>query len=174
MKEVWGFIKDIAIAIVIAGILLFFIKPVVIQQESMQPNYYSDDYVIVSKQSYSLFGEIEHGDVIVFKTDMQDVNGKNKNLIKRVIGLPGDTIEIRDGYVIRNGETLNEDYVAQQGISGEMAPVIVEQGKLFVLGDNRGVSQDSRSKEIGQIDQDTILGKVVFRVFPLKRIGVCK
>ena len=55
MKEVWGFIKDIAIAIVIAGILLFFIKPVVIQQESMQPNYYSDDYVIVSKQSYSLF-----------------------------------------------------------------------------------------------------------------------
>ena len=81
MKEVWGFIKDIAIAIVIAGILLFFIKPVVIQQESMQPNYYSDDYVIVSKQSYSLFGEIEHGDVIVFKTDMQDVNGKNKNLI---------------------------------------------------------------------------------------------
>ena len=128
MKEVWGFIKDIAIAIVIAGILLFFIKPVVIQQESMQPNYYSDDYVIVSKQSYSLFGEIEHGDVIVFKTDMQDVNGKNKNLIKRVIGLPGDTIEIRDGYVIRNGETLNEDYVAQQGISGEMAPVIVEQG----------------------------------------------
>lgn len=103
MKEVWGFIKDIAIAIVIAGILLFFIKPVVIQQESMQPNYYSDDYVIVSKQSYSLFGEIECGDVIVFKTDMQDVNGKDKNLIKRVIGLPGDTIEIRDGYVIRNG-----------------------------------------------------------------------
>lgn len=174
MKEVWGFIKDIAIAIVIAGILLFFIKPVVIQQESMQPNYYSDDYVIVSKQSYSLFGEIERGDVIVFKTEMQDVNGKDKNLIKRVIGLPGDTIEIRDGYVIRNGETLNEDYVAQQGISGEMAPVIVEQGKLFVLGDNRGVSQDSRSKEIGQIDQDTIIGKVVFRVFPLKRIGFCK
>lgn len=174
MKEVWGFIKDIAIAIVIAGILLFFIKPVVIQQESMQPNYYSDDYVIVSKQSYSLFGEIERGDVIVFKTDMQDVNGKDKNLIKRVIGLPGDTIEIRDGYVIRNGETLNEDYVAQQGISGEMAPVIVEQGKLFVLGDNRGVSQDSRSNEIGQIDQDTIIGKVVFRVFPLKRIGFCK
>lgn len=174
MKEVWGFIKDIAIAIVIAGILLFFIKPVVIQQESMQPNYYSDDYVIVSKQSYSLFGEIERGDVIVFKTEMQDVNGKDKNLIKRVIGLPGDTIEIRDGYVIRNGETLNEDYVAQQGISGEMAPVIVEQGKLFVLGDNRGVSQDSRSNEIGQIDQDTIIGKVVFRVFPLKRIGFCK
>lgn len=174
MKEVWGFIKDIAIAIVIAGILLFFIKPVVIQQESMQPNYYSDDYVIVSKQSYSLFGEIERGDVIVFKTDMQDVNGKDKNLIKRVIGLPGDTIEIKDGYVIRNGETLNEDYVAQQGISGEMAPVIVEQGKLFVLGDNRGVSQDSRSNEIGQIDQDTIIGKVVFRVFPLKRIGFCK
>lgn len=174
MKEVWGFIKDIAIAIVIAGILLFFIKPVVIQQESMQPNYYSDDYVIVSKQSYSLFGEIERGDVIVFKTDMQDVNGKDKNLIKRVIGLPGDTIEIKDGYVIRNGETLNEDYVAQQRISGEMAPVIVEQGKLFVLGDNRGVSQDSRSNEIGQIDQDTIIGKVVFRVFPLKRIGFCK
>lgn len=55
-----------------------------------------------------------------------------------------------------------------------MAPIIVEQGKLFVLGDNRGVSQDSRSKEIGQIDQDTIIGKVVFRVFPLKRIGFCK
>lgn len=76
MKEAWGWIRDIAIAVVIAAVLLFFFKPIIIQQESMQPNFYSKDYVIVSKQAYKLFGDMERGDIIVFKSSLLDDNGQ--------------------------------------------------------------------------------------------------
>ena len=170
MKEALGWIRDIGIALVIAAIILTFFKPIIIQQESMQPTFYSDDYVIISKQAYTLFGDIERGDVIVFKSDLLDGEGNSKHLIKRIIGIPGDTIEIKNGLVYRNGEKLEEDYVNEKRQSGEMEPIIVEEGKLFVLGDNRRVSQDSRSEEIGQVDQETIVGKVVLRIFPFDKI----
>ncbi|MBR6529732.1 MAG: signal peptidase I [Firmicutes bacterium] len=170
MKEALGWIRDIGIALVIAAIILTFFKPIIIQQESMQPTFYSDDYVIISKQAYTLFGDVERGDVIVFKSDLLDGEGNSKHLIKRIIGIPGDTIEIKNGLVYRNGEKLEEDYVNEKRQSGEMEPIIVEEGKLFVLGDNRRVSQDSRSEEIGQIDQETIVGKVVLRIFPFDKI----
>lgn len=136
----------------------------------MQPTFYSNDYVVVSKQSYSIFGDIERGDVIVFRSSLLDENGDQKSLIKRVIGLPGDTIEIKNGYVILNGVTIQEDYLAEQGVSGEMEQITVDEGKIFVMGDNRAVSQDSRSPEVGQVDQDTVIGKVVLRIFPLDSI----
>ena len=170
MKEAMGWVRDIVIAIIIAAIILFFFKPIIIQQESMQPTFYSNDYVVVSKQSYSIFGDIERGDVIVFRSSLLDENGDQKSLKKRVIGLPGDTIEIKNGYVILNGVTIQEDYLAEQGVSGEMEQITVDEGKIFVMGDNRAVSQDSRSPEVGQVDQDTVIGKVVLRIFPLDSI----
>lgn len=170
MKEAMGWVRDIVIAIIIAAIILFFFKPIIIQQESMQPTFYSNDYVVVSKQSYSIFGDIERGDVIVFRSSLLDENGDQKSLIKRVIGLSGDTIEIKNGYVILNGVTIQEDYLAEQGVSGEMEQITVDEGKIFVMGDNRAVSQDSRSPEVGQVDQDTVIGKVVLRIFPLDSI----
>lgn len=170
MKEAMGWVRDIVIAIIIAAIILFFFKPIIIQQESMQPTFYSNDYVVVSKQSYSIFGDIERGDVIVFRSSLLDENGDQKSLIKRVIGLPGDTIEIKNGYVILNGVIIQEDYLAEQGVSGEMEQITVDEGKIFVMGDNRAVSQDSRSPEVGQVDQDTVIGKVVLRIFPLDSI----
>ena len=173
MKEAMGWVRDIVIAIIIAAIILFFFKPIIIQQESMQPTFYSNDYVVVSKQSYSIFGDIERGDVIVFRSSLLDENGDQKSLIKRVIGLPGDTIEIKNGYVILNGVTIQEDYLAEQGVSGEMEQITVDEGKIFVMGDNRAVSQDSRSPEVGQVDQDTVIGKVVLRIFPLDSIRFC-
>ena len=170
MKEAMGWVRDIVIAIIIAAIILFFFKPIIIQQESMQPTFYSNDYVVVSKQSYSIFGDIERGDVIVFRSSLLDENGDQKSLIKRVIGLPGDTIEIKNGYVILNGVTIQEDYLAEQGVSGEMEQITVDEGKIFVMGDNRAVSQDSRSPEVGQVDQDTVIGKVVLRIVPIDSI----
>ena len=170
MKEAMGWVRDIVIAIIIAAIILFFFYLIIIQQESMQPTFYSNDYVVVSKQSYSIFGDIERGDVIVFRSSLLDENGDQKSLIKRVIGLPGDTIEIKNGYVILNGVTIQEDYLAEQGVSGEMEQITVDEGKIFVMGDNRAVSQDSRSPEVGQVDQDTVIGKVVLRIFPLDSI----
>lgn len=172
MKNVLSWIRDIVIAIIIAAIILAFFKPIIVQQESMQPNFYSGDYVITSRQSYRLFGEPQRGDIIVFKSDLYDDSGKQKNLIKRIIGLPGDTVEIKEGDVYINGELLQEEYVAEQGLSGEMEAVTVPAGRLFVMGDNRGVSLDSRSEAVGTIDMDAIVGKVVIRLYPFSEIKV--
>ena len=170
MREAYEWIRDIIIALLIAGTILLFFKPIVVKQESMQPTFYSNDYVIVSRQAYNLFGDVERGDVIVFKSDLVDENGEQKHLIKRVIAVGGDTIEIRDGYVNLNGEMLDEPYVAEEGISGEMGSVTVEEGKMFVMGDNRRVSQDSRSPELGQVEESSIVGKVVLRIYPFDSI----
>lgn len=172
MKNVLSWIRDIVIAIIIAAIILAFFKPIIVQQESMQPNFYSGDYVITSRQSYRLFGQPERGDVIVFKSGLYDENGKQKNLIKRIVGLPGDTVEIKAGDVYINGELLQEEYVAEQGLSGEMDAVIVPEGRLFVMGDNRRVSEDSRSARVGTIDMESIVGKVVIRLYPFSEIKV--
>ena len=172
MKNLLEWIRDIVIAVIIAAIILAFFKPIIVQQESMQPNFYSGDYLITSRQAYRLFGQPERGDVIVFKSHLYDEKGKKKNLIKRIIGLQGDTVEIKNGDVYINGELLQEEYVAEQGLSGEMEAVTVPEGRLFVMGDNRRVSQDSRSPEVGTIEMDSIVGKVVLRLYPFNQIKV--
>ena len=172
MKNVLSWIRDIAIAVIIAAIILAFFKPIIVQQESMHPNCYSGDYLITSRQSYRLFGEPQRGDVIVFRSSLYDENGKQKNLIKRIVGLPGETIEIKNGEVYINGELLQENYVAEQGLSGEMDAITVPEGRLFVMGDNRRVSQDSRSPAVGTISMDSIVGKVIIRLYPFSEIKV--
>ena len=170
MREVYEWVRDIVIALIIAGTILMFFKPIVVKQDSMQPTFYSNDYIVVSKQAYNVFGDVERGDVIVFKSNLLNEKGEQKHLIKRVIGIGGGKIEIKEGYVYLNGSKLDEAYVAEQGLSGEMDAITVEEGKLFVMGDNRGVSQDSRSPEVGQVDEETIVGKVVLRIFPFDSI----
>lgn len=172
MKNLLEWIRDIVIAVIIAAVILAFFKPIIVQQESMQPNFYSGDYVITSRQAYKLFGDPKRGDVIVFKSHLYDEKGKQKNLIKRIIGLPGDSVEIKNGDVYINGELLQEEYVAEQGLSGEMEAVTVPEGRLFVMGDNRRVSQDSRSPAVGTIEMESIVGKVVIRLYPFNQIKV--
>ena len=170
MKAVVSFIKDILIAVLIAAVILIFLKPIIVQQESMVPNFQSGDYLIISRQSYKLFGEMQRGDVIVFKSDLYDERGNQKNLIKRIIGLPGDKIEITGGQVYLNGELLDEDYIKEQGVSGEMEEITVPDKHLFVMGDNRAVSEDSRNASVGPIDESTVMGKVILRLYPFNAI----
>ena len=172
MKNVLEWAKEIIIAVIIAAIILTFIKPIIVRQSSMEPTFYNGDYIFISKQSYTLFGDVERGDVVVFHTRLQDDNNEDKNLIKRVIGLPGDTVEIVDGYVYIDGELLDEPYVMEEGISGDMEPVTVPEGQIFAMGDNRRVSQDSRDPVIGCIDEDEILGKVVMRIYPFSEFEI--
>ncbi|MBR6585730.1 MAG: signal peptidase I [Firmicutes bacterium] len=172
MKELLGWIRDILIAVAIAAVILAFFKPIIIQQQSMEPNFYSGDYVITSRQAYNIFGDPQRGDIIVFKSDLYTDEGEAKNLIKRIIGLPGDTVEIIEGEVYLNGEMLNEEYIKEPGLSGEMEAITVPEGELFVMGDNRRVSQDSRSGAVGTISQNTIVGKVVVRVYPFSQFKV--
>lgn len=168
-------LKDILIAFVIAVVVLQFIKPTVVKQRSMEPNFYTDDYLFVSRQSYKLLGgEPARGDVIVFRSDLTTEDGHNKLLIKRVIGLPGETISIHDGEVYINGEAIDDSYTMDQFTNGEMAELTVPEDSVFCMGDNRVVSIDSRSENVGCVPYDAIVGKVVFRLLPFKDIGVIK
>ena len=170
MKE-W--IKDILIAIVIAIVVVQFIKPTIVKESSMEPNFYENDYLFVSKQSYT-FGEPKRGDVVVFHSSLVQENGDEKLLIKRIVGLPGETIDISDGKVYINGEELKEDYTKEGYTSGEISGLVVPEGEVFCMGDNRRVSIDSRSDDVGCIDIDDIVGKVVFRLSPFSEIGMIK
>ena len=168
-------VRDIAIAIVIALAISMIIKPTVVKESSMEPNFYQNDYIFLSRLAYKLGGEPEKGDVIVFRSDSKnllDDKGKNKLLIKRVIGVPGDKIRIVHDEVYINGEPDDQSYTRDGVTPGYIEDAVVPEGKLFCMGDNREVSVDSRSGDVGFVDQDAIVGKAVFRLLPLGNMGV--
>ena len=170
-ETVNAWIKDILIAVAIATVILQFIRPTIVKEFSMMDTLHENDYLIVSKQAY-LFGEVQYGDIIVFNTALKTTDGQNKRLIKRVIGLPGDTMEIKDGKVYRNSELLTEDYIFEPYTSGMVKPTVIPEGQLFVMGDNRQNSADSRDERIGMVSEKSIYGEAVLRLYPFNKIGL--
>lgn len=171
-EELKEWIKDIAIALIIGLILIQFIKPTIVKEHSMEPTLQENDYIFLSRQSYSLLGEPERGDIVVFHSDLKTVDGKEKALVKRVIGLPGDTISITGGTVYINGEALTEDYTRDGYTDTEMEEITVPEGELFCMGDNRQNSIDSRDSSVGCIPVDQVIGKAVLRLYPFDKITV--
>ena len=138
----------------------------------MENTLQQNDYVFVSRRHYTwLKNDIQRGDIIVFRSDLTTAGGSEKLLVKRVIGLPGETVSISDGSVFINGEAIDASYTKDGYTGGHMDEVTVPQGHIFVLGDNRQNSTDSRSASVGFVDINDIRGKVVFRLFPLKKAG---
>lgn len=160
-------------ALVVALVVkTFFVQAFWIPSPSMEPTLTQGDRVLVNKLADSI-DDLNRGDVIVFRRpengDGAHVESDIKDLIKRVIGLPGDRIETRAGVVYVNGERLDEGYLAQGTTTGEMDPVTVPEGHVFVMGDNRGNSHDSRI--FGPVPGDNIIGRAFALVWPLNRIG---
>ena len=172
-KSILILARDIAIAVVIALIVSQFIKPTIVNQHSMENTLHPRDYIFVARQAYT-FGEVERGDIVVFRSNLEEDDGTKKNLIKRVIGLSGDTIEIKDGFVIVNGEGLYEPYTKDGTTAGVMDEITVPEGTLFLMGDNRFLSRDSRDPAVGFVSKDELLGKAIFRVFPFSDFGTLK
>lgn len=164
-------IKDILIAIVVAFLVLQFIKPTIVQEHSMENTLKPNDYLFISKQSYRLFGDPQRGDIIVFHSVLTTAEGAEKLLVKRIIALPGDTICITGGVVYVNGEPQDEPYTKDGYTNTEMEEVTVPEGQLFCMGDNRQNSRDSRDPLIGFVDEDDVLGKAVLRLFPFSKFG---
>lgn len=162
-------LKDILIAIVLATIILFFIRPTIVKQTSMQPTFNPNDYVILYKRAYAKKMP-KRGDVIVFQSKLKDEKGKDKLLIKRVIGLPEDVISVKDNNLYINGKLYSEDYLNDGITPGFVDDLKVPDGEYFVMGDNRVVSLDSRSPEVGTIKKSQIKGKAVLRLFPFNKI----
>lgn len=170
-KTIFEFAKTIVIAFIIALVITTFIKPTLVQGYSMFPTIQPYNYLIVNKIPY-ITGEPKHGDIVVFKAHIYTDNGEEKDLIKRVMGVAKDVIEVKDGVVYRNGEALEEDYVNGGVTPGDMAPFTVDEGYIFVMGDNRPNSLDSRDPSVGEIAVSDILGRADLRLFPFSEIGL--
>ena len=139
----------------------------------MLPTLHENDYLIINKIGYKV-GEPKNGDVIVFKSDLEQNDGTNKDLVKRIIGIEGDRIIIKDGKVYVNDKLLNETYLSQGMDTKGDIDLVVPQGKLFVLGDNREVSLDSRYEQVGLVDISDVEGKVLIRLYPFNDISLIK
>ena len=178
-------LRDWIIVVVVALFAALMIRVFVFQQfyisgPSMQTTLYDNNRVLVNKLSYKLHG-IGRGDVVVF--DRVTTSGGTVNhddLIKRVIALGGDTLEIKKCVVILNGVALEEKYLDAQDVAqvdlnsrcrvANLAEQIIPKGKIFVMGDNRSESFDSRM--FGPIDEDLVVGRAFMIVWPLNRLGL--
>lgn len=170
-REIFEWIKVIIIAGVLALIITHFVRPTIVKGESMVPTLYPNDYLIMNRLAYKN-KPVEYLDVVVFHSKLSldgESSKKKKDLVKRVIGLPGDIIEVKDGMVYRNGEKLNEPYI-NDGITDRDIMVVVPQNQYFVMGDNRLNSSDSRDDRVGMISKENIIGKVTLRLFPFSKI----
>lgn len=163
------FIRDILFGVVIAlAIYLgiqFMLQQFVVQQISMMPNLIEGQRLFVNKIAY-LFHGPERGDIIVFRTSQ---NPNEIPLIKRVIGLPGEIIEIKSGVVYVNGSPLRESYIKEQP-QYTLNTLSIEAKNYFVLGDNRNYSRDSHGG--WTVSEDNIIGKAWISVWPLKTWGL--
>ncbi len=156
----------VAVAFVIKTFLFqaFYIPSV-----SMDPTLKVRDRVIVNKLSYD-FHDVHRGDIIVFKSPPGEESSTVKDLIKRVVALPGETVEARDGHVLIDGQPLNEPYLHDGVTTGQMEPHKVPPGHVWVMGDNRPNSKDSRY--FGAIDDDLIVGRAFVRVWPIAKLSL--
>lgn len=171
-REIIDWVKTIIVSLVLAFLIVQVIKPTIVSGESMYPTLNDRDYLILNRMAYK-FGDIDRGDIIVFKSDLRQDNGKQKDLIKRVIAIPGDHLIIKDSKVYINGEVQNEPYIHNEYTSGDI-DVVIPQNEVFVMGDNRENSRDSRSSDVGLVNEDDIIGEVMIRLLPLNKIGTVK
>ncbi len=181
-------LPGLLLAALVVAILIktFIIQPFYIPSESMVHTLEIDDRVMVSKLSYR-FGEIERGDIVVFETGpvveqsapeavvqaVLDALGirtsANEDLIKRVIALEGDAVEILDNQVLVNGEAIPEPYLNPGTLMADMAETIIPPGHIWVMGDNRNASSDSRV--FGPIEINDVVGEAIVRIWPVDRVG---
>jgi signal peptidase I len=160
----WG--RDLLIALSLAVvIIIFFYQPVKVEGTSMTPLISDQERIFINKFIYR-FEPIERGDVVVFWYPLD----RSKSFIKRVVGLPGDTVEIREGEVFVNGKLLLEPYIpAQPADFGNLPSTRIPSDEYFVMGDHRSSSNDSRI--FGPVPRRFIYGKAVFAYWPVDHFG---
>ena len=169
MDSVWKEIKDWIVSIAVALVLAFLIRTFIVELyivegPSMRPTLETQERLVVNKFIYR-FRPPEKGEILVFRYPRD----KSRDFIKRVIATEGDTVEIKDGRVYVNDKLLTEDYILEKTRS-EYAKATVPKGTIFVMGDNRNNSEDSRFVDVGFVPYDLIKGKAVVVVWPLDKL----
>ena len=166
VKWVFEIIVTLVFAVLVA---ISAFQTVTLQESAMEPTYSVGQKFFVNRALYKIKSP-KRGDVIVFKTSASDDAALH---IRRVIGLPGETVQIKEGQIYINGNVYEENGAYQEIADGGLADsaITLESGEYFVLGDNRNNSEDSRYANIGNIKKEYIIGKVWFRVAPFKDFG---
>lgn len=171
VKELIEWAKALIGALVLTAFIIFFIRPTVVYGPSMEPSFYDREYLLISK-ALVYVQDIQSHDVIVFKTHLTTESGSEKNLIKRVIGVPGDRVRIENGQVFINDEVISENYTdGSETMTFGSTEWVVGEDQYFVMGDNRDNSKDSRFEDVGLIKKSAVMGKVIFRILPFSRAG---
>jgi signal peptidase I len=167
----FDFLQGIVVVLaLLVMVYLFIMSPQEIQGASMEPNFHNGEYILTNKVLYK-FRDPIRGDVVIFKSPVN----KEIDYIKRVIGLPGDTVSLHDNSFWVNGEKVEEPYLAAGtpifggSYLAERQSIVVPPGTYFVSGDNRAHSSDSR--EFGPIAKEDFIGVAVFRYFPFSLMG---
>ncbi|MDD5937346.1 MAG: signal peptidase I [Clostridiales bacterium] len=163
-------------AVILICVLLvqkFIVQPVEVNGSSMEATLSDSNHLLLEKVSY-VFSKPKRFDVVVFRPYDYD---KELCYIKRIIGLPGETVQIKDNIIYIDGMPLSENYgrenvIRDPGIAIE--PITLNTDEYFVLGDNRNNSKDSRSQSVGTVNKDSILGRAWCRIWPLNDIGFIK
>jgi len=164
-SDLYSLIKLMMKTLIITAIIyLFLFRVAVVYGDSMVPTLYNGDRVIVWLLNFDK--DFKRGEIVCLKSPLSP----NKIYIKRVIGIPGDHVEIKEGRVFINEERLEENYIWSSYTKTEV-DIVLRENEYFVLGDNRENSADSRDPRIGPIKKEDIIGKSVYRIYPLNRIG---
>jgi signal peptidase I len=166
LRIVWELLHDLSVAVLFCFFLITFVAQAFrVQGTSMLPLLEDGERIIVNKFVYR-FHSIQRGDVVVFWYPRDP----SVSFIKRVVGRPGDVVEIRSGALFVNGRAVREDYLVPRFRGAESTPPVeVREGYYFVLGDHRNSSNDSRSW--GEVPEKYIYGRAVFRFWPLSKLG---
>ena len=169
VKWVFEIIVTLVFAVLVA---ISAFQTVTLQESAMEPTYSVGEKFFVNRALYKISSP-KRGDVIVFKTSASDSAALH---IRRVIGLPGETVQVKDGKIYINGKAYEENGAYQDMTDGGLAnsAITLESGEYFVLGDNRNNSEDSRFSDIGNISKKYVVGKVWFTVSPKNKIGFIK
>ncbi len=169
LRSITEWVVILGVALVAAIVIRqFLLQAFYIPSGSMEHTLEIKDRVLVNKLSYRLH-EVHRGDIIVFERPADDGSG-SKDLIKRVVGLPGETVEGRDSAVFVNGQRLNEPYLAKGVTSSSFPAQRVPPGHVWMMGDNRSNSRDSRV--FGAVPQSNVKGRAFIRVFPIRSISL--
>lgn len=178
-KKVWisTCIQMVAIVVIVLLLRTFVVGTIYVKGSSMEPNFHHGDFLVINKLETRVTSP-KVGDIVICRLDNVEYQ---ENIIKRVVGLPGDEIDLRDNgsgiydlYI--NGKRITENYIAEpmQDKGDIRYPFVVPEGCYFVMGDNRNASTDSRRESIGAIEKEDILGKVVLRLYPFDDFGIVK
>ncbi|MDI3327135.1 MAG: signal peptidase I [Alicyclobacillaceae bacterium] len=166
-REWWEWAAAIAIALVLAYLIRLFVFEIfVVDGESMEPTLHNGERLVVDKIIYH-FKKPNYGDVVIFRYP----SDPRQDFVKRVIGLPGDRIEIRNGVVYRNGQVLQEPYIAEAP-KASFGPAVVPPDHVFVMGDNRNHSKDSRDPSVGMVPFANLIGRADVIFWPFSRFQI--